>query len=150
MHTSAANSLVDLPVPDFSTSSFQIGSSASGLYIGMNHYAPSGMGMQEAFQQLEHVYGQQQPAGLLRGRRTHSDDDNQSVGATSCNSQCSMTGKCTDAECANTSDACNDNNCPDLTLPPEVASGAVALMSINHNQEQPDPNFPSSTSSWFS
>ncbi|KAK3996842.1 putative zinc-responsive transcriptional regulator [Cladorrhinum sp. PSN332] len=67
------------------------------------------------------------------------DEDCQSVGDSECcDSQCTMTGKCTAAECETEEDACYDQNCPsrpDL-VPEEVRDGAAALISINHAPEQ--------------
>lgn len=73
------------------------------------------------------------------GRDHHgADDDCQSMGGTSCcDSQCTMLGKCTNIACANKDDACTDQNCPSrpVAVPPEVASGAAALISITHAPE---------------
>jgi len=67
-----------------------------------------------------------------------TDEDCQSMGDTSCcDSQCTMTGKCTNIACANKDDACTDQNCPSRpdTVPPEVANGAAALISITNAPE---------------
>jgi hypothetical protein len=74
-----------------------------------------------------------------------SDEDCQSVGDMSCcDSHCTMTGKCTDIACADTEDACTDQNCPSRPGPvpsSEVVNGAAALISINHAPEEPSDNF---------
>lgn len=75
-----------------------------------------------------------------------SDEDCRSMGDMSCcDSQCTMTGKCTDVACADTEDACTDQNCPSRPVPTpssEVVSGAAALISINHHApEQSHHNF---------
>ncbi|GAB1311279.1 zinc-finger protein [Madurella fahalii] len=74
-----------------------------------------------------------------------SDDDCRSMGDMSCcDSQCTMTGKCTDVACADTDDACTDQNCPERPVPvasSEVVSGAAALISINHAPEDAHHDF---------
>ncbi|KAK4227221.1 zinc-responsive transcriptional regulator ZAP1 [Podospora fimiseda] len=66
------------------------------------------------------------------------DEDCQSVDDSECcDSQCTMTGKCTAPECETEDDACYDQNCPsrpDLVTE-EVRDGAAALISINHAPE---------------
>ncbi|KAJ4295706.1 zinc-finger protein [Collariella sp. IMI 366227] len=73
-----------------------------------------------------------------------SDDDCHSMVDSCCDSQCTMTGKCTDVACADTDDACTDQNCPsrsDISVPSEVVSGAAALISINHAPEESHNSF---------
>ena len=74
-----------------------------------------------------------------------SDDDCHSMADMSCcDSQCTMTGKCTDLSCADTDDACTDQSCPSRSVPPassEVVSGAAALISINHAPEDNHHSF---------
>lgn len=81
----------------------------------------------------------------LNSSITCTDDDCQSMGDMSCcDSQCTMTGKCTDLACADTEDACTDQSCPSrsFTAPSsEVVSGAAALISINHAPEDPHHSF---------
>ncbi|KAK4218735.1 zinc-responsive transcriptional regulator ZAP1 [Rhypophila decipiens] len=69
-----------------------------------------------------------------------ADDDCQSMADSCCDSQCTMVGKCTNIACANKDDACTDQNCPSrpVDVPPEVASGAAALISITH---APEPSY---------
>ncbi|KAK3394080.1 hypothetical protein B0H63DRAFT_444270 [Podospora didyma] len=72
-----------------------------------------------------------------------SDDDCRSMGDMSCcDSQCTMTGKCTNMACANKEDACTDQSCPGRpeSVPSEVVDGAAALISINHAPEQQQPH----------
>ncbi|KAK3330378.1 hypothetical protein B0H66DRAFT_59477 [Apodospora peruviana] len=67
-----------------------------------------------------------------------ADDDCQSVDDDSCcDSECTMTGKCSNIACANKDDACTDQNCPSrrIAVPTEVANGAAALISITHAPE---------------
>ncbi|KAK3934788.1 zinc-responsive transcriptional regulator ZAP1 [Diplogelasinospora grovesii] len=98
-------------------------------------------------------YGQQQLPMNFHG--TLSDEECHSIADSCCDSQCTMTGKCTDVACAATDDACTDQNCPErpaaaaaaatTALPTEVVNGAAALISINHapeqQQSQPPGNF---------
>ncbi|KAK4144701.1 uncharacterized protein C8A04DRAFT_36465 [Dichotomopilus funicola] len=64
------------------------------------------------------------------------DEDCRSRADSCCDSECTMTDKCTDVACADTEDACTDQTCPErpaVSLPTsEVVSGAAALISINH------------------
>lgn len=74
------------------------------------------------------------PEAAFPGR----DEDNHSLAAssTTCDSACNLGNRCTGVACADTDDACNDRNCPDLsasiscTIPCEVANAAAALTSI--------------------
>ncbi|AEO65319.1 802a66bf-5cae-41d6-8ece-0c121a15adf9 [Thermothielavioides terrestris] len=74
-----------------------------------------------------------------------SDEDCQSLGDSCCDSQCTMTGKCTNIACADTEDACTDQNCPSrpsVSVPSsEVVNGAAALISINHSPEESPDHF---------
>ncbi|KAL2154029.1 hypothetical protein VTH82DRAFT_2705, partial [Thermothelomyces myriococcoides] len=77
-------------------------------------------------------YGQQQQ---LTGCAPCTDEDCRSMAGSCCDSECTMTDKCTNAACAGTEDACTDQTCPErppVALPSEVVSGAAALISINH------------------
>ncbi|KAK4648842.1 zinc-finger protein [Podospora bellae-mahoneyi] len=64
------------------------------------------------------------------------EEDCQSMSASGCcDSECTMTGKCTGEECETEEDACTDQNCPSrpvVHVPEEVRDGAAALISINH------------------
>ncbi|KAK0733893.1 hypothetical protein B0T26DRAFT_686276 [Lasiosphaeria miniovina] len=85
-------------------------------------------------------FGQQLQQRPFQG----SDDDCQSMGDLSCcDSQCTMTGKCTNIACANKEDACTDQSCPGIpaNVPAEIVDGAAALISINHAPEQQHHNF---------
>ncbi|KAK4237864.1 hypothetical protein C8A03DRAFT_15633 [Achaetomium macrosporum] len=74
-----------------------------------------------------------------------NNEDCQSMDDSCCDSQCTMTGKCTDLACADTEDACTDQNCParpDVSVPSsEVVSGAAALISINHSPDETHHTF---------
>ncbi|KAK1757646.1 zinc-responsive transcriptional regulator ZAP1 [Echria macrotheca] len=74
-------------------------------------------------------YGQRQPDRL--------PDDDSSSALSCCDSQCTMTGKCSNIACANKADACTDQTCPERStgVPAEVVDGAAALISINHAPE---------------
>jgi hypothetical protein len=65
-----------------------------------------------------------------------TDDDCESMADSCCDSECTMTDKCTNVACADTDDACTDQTCParpEGSVPTsEVVSGAAALISINH------------------
>ncbi|KAK3362929.1 hypothetical protein B0T25DRAFT_444505 [Lasiosphaeria hispida] len=74
----------------------------------------------------------------LQGR----EEDSESC----CNSECTMTGKCSNTACANKEDACTDQTCPErpvtAAVPSEVVDGAAALISINHAPgQQPQHGF---------
>ncbi|KAL2017818.1 hypothetical protein VTK56DRAFT_1620 [Thermocarpiscus australiensis] len=72
------------------------------------------------------------------------DDCHSMADMSCCDSQCTMAGKCTDMACADTDDACTDQNCPSRPVPmpsSEVVSGAAALISINHGPEDPNHHF---------
>ncbi|KAK4192695.1 putative zinc-responsive transcriptional regulator [Podospora australis] len=72
------------------------------------------------------------------------DEDCQSMDDSGCcDSQCTMTGKCTDIGCESEEDACTDQNCPSrpAQVPEEVRDGAAALISINHAPELSLQNF---------
>jgi len=90
-------------------------------------------------------YGQQSHQGLDRGLRG-GDEDCSSIDSC-CDSQCTMTGKCSNIACANKEDTCTDQSCPErsaassATLPSEVVDGANALISINHVPEQQPHDF---------
>jgi uncharacterized C2H2 Zn-finger protein len=68
-----------------------------------------------------------------------ADEDCHSMADSCCDSECTMTDKCTDVACADTKDACTDQTCPERAAVPvptsEVVSGAAALISINHSPE---------------
>lgn len=74
-----------------------------------------------------------------------TDDDCQSMADSCCDSECTMTDKCTNVACADTDDACTDQSCPErpaAALPTsEVVDGAAALISINHAPEEPQHGF---------
>ncbi|KAK4158145.1 hypothetical protein C8A00DRAFT_39529 [Chaetomidium leptoderma] len=74
-----------------------------------------------------------------------TDDDCQSMADSCCDSECTMTDKCTNVACADTDDACTDQTCParpdDAVPTSEVVSGAAALISINHSPEAPQHSF---------
>ncbi|KAK4159177.1 zinc-responsive transcriptional regulator ZAP1 [Cladorrhinum sp. PSN259] len=87
---------------------------------------------------------QQPHAGTAASMSLCEDDDCQSVGDSGCcDSQCTMTGKCTAPECEAEEDACYDQNCPSRPdpVPEEVRDGAAALISINHAPEQSQNDF---------
>jgi hypothetical protein len=70
-----------------------------------------------------------------------ADEDCHSMPDSCCDSECTMTDKCTDVACADTEDACTDHSCPERSPPAavptsEVVSGAAALISINHPAEE--------------
>lgn len=74
------------------------------------------------------------------------DDDRRSVApsTTTCDSACKLDNRCTGVACANTDDACNDRNCPDVSARPsrvscEVVNAAAALTSIGG---APGPQLP--------
>ncbi|KAL2172440.1 hypothetical protein VTG60DRAFT_5715 [Thermothelomyces hinnuleus] len=80
-------------------------------------------------------YGHQQLTGCV----PCTDEDCRSMAGSCCDSECTMTDKCTNAACAGTEDACTDQTCPErppVALPSEVVSGAAALISINHAPEE--------------
>ncbi|KAK3396497.1 hypothetical protein B0T20DRAFT_481486 [Sordaria brevicollis] len=54
-----------------------------------------------------------------------------------CDSECALTGKCTNAACENGEDVCVDQSCPERTMAfaPDLVDGAAALLSINHGSD---------------
>ncbi|KAH8885191.1 hypothetical protein GQ53DRAFT_770362 [Thozetella sp. PMI_491] len=80
-------------------------------------------------------------------------DEDPSAASSCCDSDCNMPDKCTDVSCENTTNACNDQNCPERSAPHrpdfDVANGAAALISINHAQEFQPAHAAESHSSAF-
>ncbi|EAA36236.3 zinc finger protein [Neurospora crassa OR74A] len=60
-----------------------------------------------------------------------------------CDSECAMTGKCTNIACANGEDVCVDQSCPErsMAFPSDLVDGAAALLSINHGSDMLTQSF---------
>ena len=98
----------------------------------------------------------QQPGSDLAHRLPcgGDDDDDDDCNSSCCDSQCTMTGKCSNTACANKEDTCTDQNCPErpaVAVPSEVVDGAAALLLINHAPEHTNGDFamqPTSELRW--
>ncbi|KAK0628445.1 hypothetical protein B0T17DRAFT_487491 [Bombardia bombarda] len=100
----------------------------------LSHYPSHSSSFQAPWYGAHQLQHQPHPQSTIRG----TDEDCHSMGEMSCcDSQCTMTGKCTNVACANKDDACTDQSCPSrpVAVPSEVVDGAAALISINHAPE---------------
>ncbi|KAK0633421.1 hypothetical protein B0T14DRAFT_419400 [Immersiella caudata] len=92
-------------------------------------------------------YGQQLQQGFDRGLHGGEEDGSSAETESCCDSQCTMTGKCSNIACANKADICTDQSCPGrpldgpTALPSEVVNTAEVLLSINHGPEQQHNGF---------
>ncbi|KAK0656108.1 hypothetical protein B0T16DRAFT_28881 [Cercophora newfieldiana] len=92
-------------------------------------------------QYQESWYGQHFQQGVDRDLHRGDEDASSAETDSCCDSQCTMTGKCSNIACANNRDICTDQDCPGRStdssaLPSEVVNTAEALLSINHGPGQ--------------